>query len=65
MLSEENGEDASRTKLPTTSGWPKPTCDMPTARQSPFAAGGGWDGKERLDTVEIFSVKSGTWRTDR
>ena len=49
---------------------------MPTARQSHFCGrvvtaegeeevvvAGGWDGERRLDTVEIFSVKSGTWRT--
>ena len=52
--------------------------DMPTARQSHFCGrivttegeeevvvAGGWDGKERLDTVEIFSVKSSTWRTGK
>ena len=50
--------------------------DMPTARQSHFCGrvvtkegkeevvvAGGWSGKSRLDTVEIFSVESGTWRT--
>ena len=50
--------------------------DMLTARQSHFCGrvvtkagkeevvvAGGWDGKSRLNTVEIFSVESGTWRT--